>query len=102
MKLKIISPEALSNYLYRDEILIIDLREKSDYEREHIPGAIWADWEKIEKEIEQILYKTGRNIEWIILYCDHGNISLLISRDLGRAGYNVISLNGGYSRWKSL
>ncbi|HBA98017.1 MAG TPA: hypothetical protein DCZ23_07910, partial [Lachnospiraceae bacterium] len=79
----------------------IDLRDKEDFEQEHIPGAVWADWEKLDNTIGHIIMTYNRAAEWIILYCDRGNISLLAARDLARQGYPVISLNGGYRRWKA-
>lgn len=100
MKLKLISPEDLETYLSYNECLLIDLRDKEDFEKGHIPSAIWADWEKLDDDIEYILDKYDTNIKWIILYCDRGNISLLTARDLARRGYSVISLGGGYNNWK--
>lgn len=100
MTLKIISPEDLKNYLSNTNVLLIDLRDKEDFLKEHIPGAIWADWEKLDKTISDILISYYPEPDWIILYCDRGNISLLTARDLARQGYHVISLNGGFERWK--
>lgn len=100
MKLRIISCEILEQYLKRDDILLLDLRDRAAYEQEHIPNAIWVDWEKIEEDIPRLLSSIGFFPSWIILYCEHGNTSLLIARDLARNGYPVISLNGGFSYWK--
>jgi len=101
MQFKIISCEMLEHYLERNDILLIDLREKEDFEKEHIPKAIWADWESLEKEIPSLLASLSFQPAWIILYCDHGNTSLLTARDLARNGYPVISLNGGFAYWKA-
>ena len=100
MTLKIIPPVILDDYMDKYNVILIDLRDKEDFEQEHIPGAVWADWEKLDKTIEHLIMTYNRDAEWIILYCDRGNISLLVARDLARQGYPVISLNGGYSRWK--
>jgi len=101
MTLKIIPPGDLKNYLEKYNVILIDLRDKEEFLHGHIPGAIWADWEKLDQNIGKLLMSYNRNAEWIILYCDRGNISLLTARDLARQGYPVISLNGGYSRWKT-
>lgn len=98
---KIISPGDLEYYLDRYNTILIDLREKEDFQKEHIPGAVWADWEKLEKNIGSMLMAYNTNPAWIILYCARGNISLLTARDLARMGYPVISINGGYERWKA-
>lgn len=100
MTLKIISPGDLKNYTDNYNTILIDLRDKEDYSQEHIPGAVWADWEKLENDIGNFLIYYNIKPDWIILYCSRGNISLLTARDLARLGYPVISLNGGYERWK--
>lgn len=102
MTLKIIPPGDLNNYMNKYNVILIDLRDKKDFEQEHIPSAIWADWEKLDKTIGYLIMKYNRYAEWIILYCDRGNISLLTARDLARQGYSVISLGGGYKRWKMI
>lgn len=96
MKLQIISCTSLKKYLGREDVLLLDLREKQEYETAHFPGAVWADPDKLEEEIESLLKKSVHEIKWIILYCDHGNISLLSARDLARHGYPVMSLGGGF------
>lgn len=100
MQFQIISCEALKDYLTKPNILLIDLREKNEYEISHLPNAIWYNWEKLESEIHLILNSLKYIPGWIILYCDHGNTSLLIARDLARNGYPVMSLYGGYTAWQ--
>ena len=101
MQLQIISCEMLEEYLKRSDILLLDLRSKDEYNKEHIPNAIWADWETLEETIPSYLATLPFQPKWIILYCDHGNTSLLTARDLARNGYPVISLTGGYAYWSS-
>ena len=101
MQFQIISCEMLEKYLKRSDILLLDLRSKEEYEKGHIPNAVWADWETLESTIPSYLSELPFEPQWIILYCDHGNTSLLTARDLARNGYPVISLNGGYSYWLS-
>lgn len=100
MQFRIISCEILERYLSRRDVLLIDLRSHEDYQKEHIKGAVWADWETLETSIKPFLKKHAFSPGWLILYCDHGNTSLLTARDLARNGYPVMSLNGGYSYWK--
>lgn len=100
MKLRIISWETLERLQREEDVFIIDLREQEEYERKHVPGAIWADWEHLEEEVPLYLKERGRTPQWIVLYCDRGNTSLLIARDLARRGYPVMSVNGGYHMWE--
>lgn len=101
MQFQIISCEMLEEYLKRRDILLLDLRSREDYEKEHIQNAVWADWETLEHTLPSYLSALPFEPQWIILYCDHGNTSLLTARDLARNGYPVISLNGGYAYWRS-
>lgn len=99
MQFKIISASELKSRLPLEETLIIDLRSKADYDKGHIPEAIWADWETLETDIENLLETVNYPVRQIILYCDYGNISLLTARDLARIGYPVITVNGGYNAY---
>ena len=38
--IRILPARQLKNYLGRRDVLIFDLRDKSDYDKEHIPGAV--------------------------------------------------------------
>lgn len=100
MRLRIVSWETLEKLRGAEDMLIIDLREKEEYEQGHIPGAQWADWEQLEDDISLYLKERERKPQWIVLYCDRGNTSLLIARDLARRGYPVMSVNGGYHIWE--
>ncbi len=100
MQFRIISCEILEKFLGRRDILILDLRDREDYDKEHIPGAVWADWETLEKLAPSIIESRPFPPSWLILYCNHGSTSLVAARDLARHGYAVMSLNGGYSYWK--
>lgn len=102
MKFKMISAKDLKEYLGREDVLIFDLREKELYEKAHITGAVWEDWEKIEERMDGYFTERGEEVHWIILYCERGNTSLLVARDLARFGYPVMSLKGGYLAWEKV
>lgn len=103
MLFKIISSETLSKYLRKNRILLIDLRSRENYRHSHIPGAVWMDWEHADTSIDALSdnfhASHGFYPDWIVLYCEAGNISLLTARDLARMGYPIMSLNGGFHRW---
>ena len=90
----------LKQYIGRKDVLLLDLREEEQYEKEHVLGAVWADWETLEENIEEYVNMMEEVPEWVILYCDRGNTSLLLARDLARRGYPVMSVNGGYTRYR--
>ena len=109
--IRILPTRQLKNYLGRSDVLIFDLRNKKDYETQHIPGAVWVDFDSLERDIKRILSRNyvvnedreifnKSGIKIIILYCDRGNQSILATRDLAKLGYPVVSLNGGFEKYK--
>lgn len=111
--IRILPTQQLKNYLGRSDVLIFDLRDKKDYETQHIPGAVWVDFASLERDIKRILSRkyiisedreifNKSGIKIIILYCDKGNQSILATRDLAKLGYPVVSLNGGFEKYRKL
>jgi rhodanese-related sulfurtransferase len=77
-------------YIGERNVIIIDLRDRNEYETGHIPTAINIPYEELEERKSSL----NRN-NLLIFYCDRGNISLLAARDLIKYGYNIKSLYGG-------
>lgn len=77
-------------YIGKANVLIIDLRDRTEYNAGHIPTAINIPYEELEERKADL----KRNM-LLIFYCDRGNISLLAARDLMKDGYNIKSLYGG-------
>jgi rhodanese-related sulfurtransferase len=104
MTFQIISHNTLSRHLYADDILLVDLRSREDYDRAHIPHARWMDWEYATTDIPALWADFEKEHhcppQWIVLYCDSGHISLITARDLATRGYPVMSLNGGFGQWE--
>lgn len=82
-------------YACKQDVYIIDLRDREDYEKGHIPNAINIPYEELEKH-KVNLPKNGR----YILYCEHGNLSLLAARDMLKEGYHIKSAYGGICAYK--
>lgn len=80
----------ITKYIGNVNVMIIDLRDKSEFEAGHLPSAINIPYE----ELEERKYELQRN-NLLIFYCGRGNISLLAARDLMKDGYNIKSLYGG-------
>lgn len=99
MRLQIISVEVFEKTWKNKDCILLDLREREKYEQGHIPNALWADWETLEENMEKILPLSRKDEKAVIMYCDRGNTSLLMARDIGRLGYHAISLGGGYQAW---
>ena len=81
-----------------EKLLLIDVREESEFATDHIPGSIHLSKGVIERDIE--LAVPGLATE-IILYCGGGFRSALSAENLARMGYsNVISMDGGIRVWR--
>ena len=92
-----ISPNEAASKVKGGEGVIIDVREKDEWEEGHVPGAIHLSRGTIELEIEEKvpdLNTTG------ICHCGGGR-SALAAESLQKMGYkNVRSMAGGFKAWK--
>jgi rhodanese-related sulfurtransferase len=81
-----------------EQFLLVDVREDSEWARDHLPGAIHLGKGVIERDVEQRVPDTGAEI---VLYCGGGFRSALAADNLQKMGYtNVWSMDGGYRGWK--
>lgn len=81
-----------------DKFLLVDVREESEYAKDHLPGAIHLGKGIIERDIEQRV--PDLNAE-MVLYCGGGFRSALAADNLQKMGYtNVISMDGGIRSWR--
>ncbi len=94
------TPQALSQRLRNGASpLVVDIREREEYEQGHVPGALFIPRGFLELRIEQHAYDPATPI---VLYCAGGVRSALAARNLQEMGYtHVESLIGGFGGWKS-
>lgn len=90
MSFETIRANDVIKYIGRPNVLIIDLRDKEDYLKGHIPTAVNIPYDELEYE-RNIL----RHNDLLIFYCERGHISLLAARDLMKHGYRIKSVYGG-------
>lgn len=80
-----------------DTFFLVDVREQDEWQRGHLPTAIYLGKGIIERDIEKVI--PDENAE-IVVYCGGGFRSALTADTLQRMGYkNVISMNGGFRGW---
>ncbi len=81
-----------------DPFVLVDVREESEYARDHLPGAVHLGKGVIERDVEQRVPDTGTEI---VLYCGGGFRSALAADNLQKMGYtNVLSMDGGIRVWR--
>ncbi len=80
------------------EIVLVDVREKHEWNEGHIPGAIHVPRGFLELQIEEAVPDKSKTV---VLYCAGGVRSLIAGVTLQQMGYqNPISMSGGYGQWK--
>jgi len=81
------------------DAVIVDVREKDEWDDEHIPDAVHMSRGMVELEVEDKF--PDRNMT-IICHCGGGGRSALAAESLQRMGYkNVRSMAGGCKAWKA-
>lgn len=81
-----------------DQFHLVDVREESEYAKDHVAGAVSLGKGIIERDIEQKFPDTGAEL---VLYCGGGFRSALAADNLQKMGYtNVWSMDGGIRDWR--
>ena len=94
-----ISPTDAAAKAKNGNAVIVDVREKDEFEENHIPDAMHMSRGMLELEIEDKF--PDRNTE-IICHCGGGGRSALAAEALQKMGYkNVRSMAGGLKAWKA-
>jgi rhodanese-related sulfurtransferase len=81
-----------------DKFFLVDVREDSEFAKDHLPGAIHMGKGVIERDVEQKVPDLNTPL---VLYCGGGFRSALAADNLQKMGYtNVISMDGGIRGWR--
>src|SRR5256714_15587197 len=87
-----ISPEDAAAKLQDAAAAIVDVREKDEWDEEHIPNAIHLSRGTIELEIEE---KFPDKNAMIVCHCGSGGGSPLAAQRLEKKGVKKVSAQGG-------
>jgi len=81
-----------------ERFLLVDVREESEFAKDHLPGAIHLGKGIIERDIEARVPELNTEM---VLYCGGGFRSALAADNLQKMGYtHVISMDGGIRDWR--
>lgn len=81
-----------------DRFVLVDVREESEFAKDHLPGAVHLGKGIIERDIEMRFPDLNTPL---ILYCGGGFRSALAADNLQKMGYaNVFSMDGGIREWR--
>jgi rhodanese-related sulfurtransferase len=82
-----------------EKFLLVDVREESEYAKDHLPGAIHLGKGIIERDLEERVPDPKTPL---VLYCGGGYRSALAADNLQKMGYtNVLSMDGGIRGWRA-
>ena len=91
MTFAIVYPKDIERLRVEKHAILIDIRPKSAYRDGHWEGAINYPEAEVE-DYRKVLSKH----RLIILYCQHGGSSMKLAQMLGKSGYEVGTVIGGY------
>jgi hydroxyacylglutathione hydrolase len=77
-----------------DGALLLDVRELSEYDEAHVPGALHIPYQHIEGRLAEL--PAGRDL---VIYCGSGVRSSLAASILERHGIAAANMRGGFSSW---
>jgi molybdopterin/thiamine biosynthesis adenylyltransferase/rhodanese-related sulfurtransferase len=81
-----------------DGATFVDVRERDEWDVEHIPGAVYIPRSRLEARIEGIVPERSAPV---VLYCESGSRSLFAAKALRDLGYeDTRNLGGGIVEWK--
>lgn len=95
MNFYLIAPRDVPKFIGHKKILFVDIREKEEYLEGHIDNAVHVPYEGLERKLDWF-----QSYRMLILYCGHGNRSLLAARGLNNKGLRVGSIVGGYEAYR--
>lgn len=91
------SPRDIHDWLESDQIVLVDVREPSEYEVEHIAGALLLPLSSFDADLFPTL--PGKKI---VLHCAVGKRSEAAGKMLLKEGHaEVIHMTGGMDAWKA-
>lgn len=90
-----ISVSETKQKLTQQNIILIDIRDETTYQQNHIPGAKHLS----NKNLVEFLQQTEKTSP-IIVYCYHGHSSQSAAQFLLNEGFTeVYSMTGGFEAW---
>lgn len=99
-QIKQIDLVAAKEMLLADNVILLDVREKNEFDLGFIENAIHIPRGEIKPTVESLLPTNNKDAA-ILIYCASGNRSALAGIIMEELGYtNLYSLVGGYVGWK--
>lgn len=97
-KIPYVKVAELSNWLKDEAVLLLDSREREEFEVSHLPGALYVGYRDF--DLKTVLPLLSNWNGKVVLYCSLGVRSEDIAEELEKAGVeNIYNLYGGIFEW---
>lgn len=98
MYYKVISWDEAKELINSEASILIDVRDKEEYDKGHVKGAVYVNLDKV------VQFVSTFNKDYIfILYCEKGGRSMLAARSIEKEfgdKYKIYVIRGGISNYK--
>ena len=94
MKFETISASKIEECILNKDMISIDVRNSDEYHKGHIPTSFNIPYIQFDKLKENLPKE-----KTLIIYCERGGVSLILSRDLAKEGYMVNNIYGGINAY---
>lgn len=93
-----ITPETAQKLLAEHDVLLLDMRERADFDSQHHPAALHLE----HRNVKTLLMSTSRE-QTVVICCYQGNSSVEMARLFTDFGFRrVYSVDGGFRAWQPL
>ena len=92
-----ITQEEAKDMMDAGDVVVLDVREQSEFDAGHIPGAVLLPVGTIAKDTAAAVIPEPDTV--VLVYCRSGNRSKTASRALVKLGYTNIYEFGGINDW---
>ncbi len=92
-----LKPEEVAQLLTRRQVVLVDTREQSVFDRVHLPRAVHMPIEDIENRLAELHMLPAAPV----LYCRSGNQTKDLAAKLTESGVPVSYLDGGVLAWEA-
>lgn len=92
-----ISQEEAKEMMGSQELIILDVREQSEYDSGHIPGAVLLPVGSIDQDTAAAVIPDKDST--VLVYCRSGNRSKTASSAMAELGYTAVYEFGGINTW---
>ena len=94
-----ISHQKLDKLMKKQNVIILDTREKAEFDVSHIKGAIFVGYDDI--NLKKVISRVSKGSK-VVLYCSVGYRSGDITMKLRSKGIDAYNLYGGLFLWNNI